>query len=93
MMTIMRILTINDDHDDDEDEDHDGSYEDDNGVGANETNCPLTFVKSKQRISFESQRKKGSKSRQTQSAKMLLPNKSCKMSIFYTGQNFQRPYP
>ena len=44
-----------DDEDDDDDEE---SYEGDNRAGANETNCPLTFVKSKQRISFASQHKK-----------------------------------
>ena len=39
--------TFNDDDDEDFmniNDDHDGSYEDDNEVGANETNCPLTFV-------------------------------------------------
>ena len=43
------------DHDNHDDHNHDDeSYEDGNGVGANETNCTLTFVKSKQRISFAS---------------------------------------
>ena len=75
------FININDDHDDDDYDD--GSYEDDNGVGANETNCPLTFVKSKQRISFASQRKK--------SSKISLPNKVSKNIIAeQSQQKYQR---
>ena len=78
--------TFNDDDDEDFmniNDDHDGSYEDDNEVGANETNCPLTFVKSKQRISFASQREK--------SSKISLPNKVSKNIIAeQSQQKYQR---